>query len=116
MNGVKVSLRNRLVIRRYDEERIFGWKLVSEGEGVHNGFLFDETGWLILKATELGTGIEMCTRRTPMHFTSATPRNRERLEQAMCQLYDKARGDVFAALQDALIDDVLVNLNVASAV
>ncbi|KAG1712097.1 hypothetical protein DVH05_009336 [Phytophthora capsici] len=114
MNGVKVSLRNRLVIRRYDEERIFGWKLVSEGEGVHNGFLFDETGWLILKATELGTGIEMCIRRTPMHFSSAMPRNREWLEQAMCQLYDKARGDVFAALQDALIDDVLENLNVAS--
>ncbi|KAG1712088.1 hypothetical protein DVH05_009327 [Phytophthora capsici] len=113
-DGVKVFLRNRLVIRRYEEGRISAWKLVSEGEGVHNGFQFDETGWLTLKATELGTGIEMCIRRTPMHFISATPRNRERFERAMCQLHDKARSCVFAALQDALIDDVLVNLNVAS--
>ncbi|KAG1691828.1 hypothetical protein DVH05_026203 [Phytophthora capsici] len=110
-NGVNVSVRNRLVTRRYDKERVSAWKLICEGEGVHNGFQFDETAWLTLKASELGTVIEMCIRRTPMHFTSAMPRDRERFEQAMHQLLDKTRDEILASLQGVIVEDVLAHLD-----
>ncbi|KAK1934177.1 hypothetical protein P3T76_011380 [Phytophthora citrophthora] len=109
-NGVKVSVRNRLVARRYNKERVSSWKLVCEGEGVYNGFQFDETVWITLRASELGTVIEMFIRRTPMHFTSTMLRDRERFEQAMHRLLDQTRGDILTSLQGVLVDDVVEQL------
>ncbi|ETP27997.1 hypothetical protein F442_22721 [Phytophthora nicotianae P10297] len=70
--GVKVSMKQWLVNRRYFEEgRVINtWKIYSEDEGILRGMHSDETGWIVLRPTldGFGTWTDAIVRQAPVLF------------------------------------------------
>ncbi|KAF1791399.1 hypothetical protein GQ600_20665 [Phytophthora cactorum] len=73
--GATVSMRQRLVARRYvkPDSFVYVWKLFVEGEGIFQGMHSDESGWCRLSpsTSQVGTSMEMLVRRSLMHYRSA---------------------------------------------
>ncbi|TDH66129.1 hypothetical protein CCR75_007088 [Bremia lactucae] len=78
----KVSLLQRVVIRRYQEPNrvVIVWKVFTEGEALYQGMHSNETGWGILRPmtanAATGTVFDTCSRHVMMHFTSSSTRPR----------------------------------------
>ncbi|ETL88117.1 hypothetical protein F442_13231, partial [Phytophthora nicotianae P10297] len=118
-SGETAPLVQRFIARRFEEEGciIYTWKLVTEGAGVFNGMQLDETGWCrLLPLTDtavLGTQIEICIRRVPMHFKSTQFRRLE-IGEFHGALQEDSAGTlnkVMASLEDLLLGDVLAGIS-----
>ncbi|KAG7394889.1 hypothetical protein PHYBOEH_004513 [Phytophthora boehmeriae] len=114
--GTKVSLLQHYVVRRWFEwDRVVHvWKLVTQGEGAFSGMCMEETGWATLRptsnATVAETQIEMCVRKSPMHFKTPIlhENTAQQFHEVMQNLSDETVGEVMHSLEKLLLEDTVL--------
>ncbi|KUF99802.1 hypothetical protein AM588_10009732 [Phytophthora nicotianae] len=115
--GVKVSMKQWLVNRRYFEEGrvIHTWKIYSEGEGILRGMHSDETGWIVLRPTldGFGTWTDAIVRQAPVLFGTIVAGDwiGDELRQMLQDKVDEDERALIGTAENLLLEDTLAILS-----
>ncbi|KAG7393989.1 hypothetical protein PHYBOEH_005944 [Phytophthora boehmeriae] len=108
------ELFQHFVSRKYVEPKrlVIVWTMNYEGDGAFNGLRSDETGWICIQPSAMGTVIETCVQQVPIRGDQNQGR-----EPAVGQfhrvLHNSLNGDkemITSALEKLLLDDAATNV------